>query len=169
MGSKHHADCHRLAVGQGKVAFHFEGMSESVSIVEHRSTTRFALVLPDDVGFDLDATCDSRIQLERQQIVTSQEVVLRHLSAATTLLTCGQCVEHGGVAHHAGWLPESADQVLTGSKIDTSLATDGSVDHAHQCGGNVHHPNAAMPRCSGETRNVSDHSPAHTNNQVVAG
>ena len=64
MGSKHHADCHRLAVGKGKVAFHFEGMSESVSIVEHRSTTRFALVLPDDVGFDLHTTCDSRIQLE---------------------------------------------------------------------------------------------------------
>ena len=38
MGSKPHADCHRLTVGQGKVAFHFEGKTSANRVVERCST-----------------------------------------------------------------------------------------------------------------------------------
>ena len=73
------------------------------------------------------------------------------------------------VAHHAGRLPERADEVLALRQVDAGLAADRRVDHAEQRRGDVDDRHAAVPHGRGEPGDVGDHPAADADHDVVAG
>ncbi|CAB4931057.1 unannotated protein [freshwater metagenome] len=144
-------------------------MRKRVAIVQDRSTPTLAFVARDHLGFDLDAPSHACVEVERTQIIAGQEVVLRHLARSASVFTWRQRGEGLGVAEHRRRLPERAYQILALGQVDAGLAADGRVDHAEQCGGYRHVPDAAVIGRRGEPCDVGDHATAHGDDAVVPG
>ena len=95
-------------MGDVVVGGDLEGVGQRVAVVEQRPPAALALVGSHHLGLDLDAAGDAVVEVHRQQIVTREEVVLRHLAEPAAHLPGRECVERVEVADHPGRLPERA-------------------------------------------------------------
>ena len=151
-----------------EISCNFNGVRKRVTVVQQHAPTTLTLIGPHNVGLDLYAARNSRSEIEAEQIITSEEVIFRHLSIATSCLARAQTGESFGVAEHCTWLPKGADQIFPFSKIDSCFPANCCIDHADKCGGHMNNRDSAVPCRRGETGDVGHHSPANTNNHIVA-
>ena len=159
----------RLAVRDPVIGGGLQGVGQRVAVVEQGTTTALALVRRHHLRLDLDAPGDPLLVVECEQVVTRQEVVLRHLAVTAAHLTRREGGQRIQVADDGTRLPERSDEVLALGKVDARLASDGGIDHRQQRCRDVDDRHTAVPRRGREPRHVGHHPPADADHAVVAG
>ena len=161
-------DCYCLTVSNREIGSNFDGMCKRVPVVQQHSTTTFALICTNYVGLNLYAARNSRCEIEAEQVVSSEEVILGHLSIAASHFARAQARKSIGVAQNSTWLPKCTNQILSLGKIDSGLTANCSIDHANERCGHMNNGYSTMPSRSGKASDVGHHATANTNNHIVA-
>ena len=169
VGGEDEPDRDRLAVRDPVIGGGLQGVGQRVAVVEQGPTTALALVGRHHLRLDLDTPGDALLVVQGEQVVTRQEVVLRHLAVAAAHLTRREGAQRIQVADDGTRLPERSDEVLALGKVDARLASDGGIDHRQQRCRDVDDRHAAVPRRGREPRHVGHHPPADADHAVVAG
>ncbi|CAB4713744.1 unannotated protein [freshwater metagenome] len=133
-----------------------ECMGERVAVVEDGPATRFALVGPDDLCLDRCAPSDALGEGKPEQVVSGEEVVLRHLPHAAACLPRWQRREGIEVAQHGAGLPEGTHEILALREVHPGLAADRGVDHREQARCNMNDGDTAMEHRGGKPGDVGN-------------
>ncbi len=157
---------------QGIAAHLLQRVGHRVARVQHRTAARFALVVADHLGLDLDAPLHevrerdgTALQEPRRLPLHPLEVrgvrdhaVLHGLGESHPVLALGEVGEHPGVGHHRLGGVEGADEVLPARRVHADLPPHRCVQHREQGGRHLDERDAPQVGGGDEAGEVAHHA-----------
>src|ERR1700729_472402 len=154
-------------------------MAKSMPEVEKRARSLLRFVSDDDTSLGRAADRDRfgprwstsehvppiRFQKFKKATVAN-EPILDDLSKAGAKIALAEGIEARDVGEHQRRLMKSADEVLSVSRIDSSLAAHAGVDLSEQCRWDLHQAQAPAHCRSAESGEIADDPPAKRNDNV---
>ena len=104
-----------------------------------------------------------------EQLRVVQHAVLDDLGAAVPENVNGEGIQGIRVAQHQTWLAERPGEVLPGGEINGGFAAHGGIHGGKQGRGNLNEADAPKVACGGESRQITHHAAAQSDDQVGAG
>ena len=156
-----------------------ERVADGVAVVQNSAQPALALVLRDDLGFDLATAGDDvrralgvELQQPRQRALEPAEQrrvvndpVLDHLGEPGSQLALGQRLERVEVAQHKARLIKRADQVFAGLQVHADLAADRAVHLGQQRRRHLHEADAAQIARREKAGHVAHHAAAQRHDE----
>ncbi|CKT86022.1 Uncharacterised protein [Mycobacterium tuberculosis] len=153
-----------------------------MAVVEDFAQLGFLFVGGDHLGLDGDRApdqlgqhvagrveCGLRVSFDEiQDHRVGDEAGLDHFGHAADHFVAWQGLQRRQVHQDRQRLMKRPDQVLAGVGVDAGLAADGRIDHAQQCGGQVHNRDAAQPGGRREPGDVGGGPAAEADQGVFA-
>ena len=167
-GRKQESDRHCLTMGQLMITHRLDGVAEGVAVVEEGSTSTFALVGGDDVGFDANAPRDAFLEGKGKQVIARNEVILRDLPETTAHLSLGKSCESVEIFENRSGLPKGAHEILSLRKVHCCLTTHRGIDHPEQGGRDIHERCTTMPTRRRESGDIGDHASTDRDDRIIS-